>query len=112
MSNSTVLGIDIGGTNTKLGLVEPDGSLRRSGKIPTDARGTDPAPFFRRLFAAMDALAGEPGLLGIGVSTHGEIDRERRRSIIPGNAPAIRNYDMRGAIEERYGLPVSAAWDS
>lgn len=106
--NATVLGIDIGGTNTKLGLIRPDGSIDRTGKIPTDARGSDPAPFFARLFAATDELVASAGadLIGIGISAHGEVDRERRRPIIAGNTPALRNVDVRGAVERRYGLPV------
>lgn len=109
MSAPTVLGIDIGGTNTKLGLVTPDGAIRSPGKIPTDARGSSPEPFFARLFPALDALVAEAGgdLIGIGISAHGEVDRERRRPIIAGNTPALRNVDVRGRVEARYpGLPV------
>ena len=104
----SVLGIDIGGTNTKLGLVQPDGTIRLSSKIPTNAKGSNPDDFFARLFAAVDDLRAAAGadLLGIGVSAHGEVDRERRRPIIAGNTPALRNVDVRGRIEQRYGLPV------
>ena len=103
-----VLGIDIGGTNTKLGLIRPDGSITGSSSIPTEARGTDAVPFFARLFAATDALVQNAGsdLIGIGISAHGEVDRERRRPIIAGNTPALRNVDVRGAIEDHYKLPV------
>lgn len=103
-----ILGIDIGGTSTKLGLVQPDGVVRSSGKFPTDAMGSSPDAFISRLFKATDELvvtAGE-GLLGVGISAHGEIDRERRRPIIAGNTPALRNVDVRGAVERRYHLPV------
>ncbi|HVU13220.1 MAG TPA: ROK family protein, partial [Phototrophicaceae bacterium] len=103
-----VLGIDIGGTYTKLGLVQSDGTIRTSNKFPTDAKGSRPDPFFAHLFPALDALiaAGGADLLGIGISTHGEVDHERRRPIIAGNNPALRNVDIRGALEARYPLPV------
>ncbi|MBK8034441.1 MAG: ROK family protein [Chloroflexi bacterium] len=104
----TALGIDIGGTATKLAVLQPDGTIIQRDKIPTEARGIDPAPFFTRLFAAADGLV-EPyreSLVGIGISAHGEVDRERRRPIIAGNTPALRNVDVRGALEARYGLPV------
>lgn len=108
VTRRTALSIDIGGTHTKLGLTRPDGEILSSAKIPTDAQGTSPDPFFSRLFPALDALIGQAGddLLGIGISAHGEVDRERRRPIIAGNTPALRNVDLRGAIEDRYGLPV------
>ncbi len=104
-----VLGIDIGGTNTKLGLVQPNGDIQLSRKIPTDAKGTSPDAFFNRLFTATDELieaASGTQLLGIGISAHGEVDRERRRPIIAGNTPALRNVDVRGKVEAQYGLSV------
>ncbi|MFN8450426.1 MAG: ROK family protein [Anaerolineae bacterium] len=103
-----ILGIDIGGTHTKLGLVQADGTVRSPGKIPTNATGSSPDPFFDRLFPAIDELVAAAGadLIGIGISAHGEVDRERRRPIIAGNTPALRNVDVRGAVERRYSLPV------
>lgn len=104
-----VLACDIGGTATKLGLIQPNGTVLHATRIPTEAHGTDPAPFFARLFVALDALLAQAGaapLLGIGVSAHGEVDRERRRPIIAGNTPALRNVDVRGMIEQRYQRPV------
>jgi glucokinase len=109
MQTPTVLAIDIGGTNTKLGLIHHDGSIRHSGKIPTEAHGDSAEPFFASLFEATDALVVQAGadLIGIGISAHGEVDRERRRPIITGNTPALRNVDIRTPIEARYGLPVA-----
>jgi glucokinase len=108
MSSPNVLGIDIGGTNTKLGLVQPDGSIRASRKIRTEASGSSPDTFFSRLFVAMDDLlaAGQADVIGIGISSHGEVDRERRRPIICPNTPALRNVDLRGALEQHSGLPA------
>jgi len=108
MTTPTVLGIDIGGTHTKLGLVTPDGAIRSASKIPTDARGSNPEPFFERLFPVLEPLIAEvdTDLIGIGISAHGEVDSERRRPIIAGNTPALRNVDVRGRIEARFGLPV------
>ena len=101
----TVLGIDIGGTNTKIGLVHPDGTLISSRKMPTNAH-TTPDDFFRRLFSLTDPLIEGKTLLGIGISAHGELDPERRRPIIAPNTPALRNVDVRGEIERRYNLPT------
>ena len=65
----TVLGIDIGGTATKLAVVQPDGTITHQDKIPTEARGTDPEPFFTRLFALTDGLVEQSrdSLIGIVV---------------------------------------------
>jgi glucokinase len=104
-----VLGIDIGGTHTKFGLVQPDGTLRMSGKITTEATGASAEPFFRRLFEALDPLIASGGadLIGIGISSHGELDQERRRPMICPNTPALRSIDVRGKIECYGKLPVT-----
>src|SRR5215207_6704112 len=94
-----VLCVDIGGTHTKLGFVDASGAIRDFRRIPTDARGTDPQPYLNHLFQQIDTMIAstEPdSLLGIGISTAGELDSERRRIIIAGNTVALRNYDLRG----------------
>lgn len=102
------LGVDVGGTNTKMGLVSPDGTITHFRRIPTDCKGTDPGPFLTRLLPALESLLKEAGnpVAGIGVSMHGEVDAESRGPIIAGNTPALRNFDMHGLLEEHFGLPV------
>jgi glucokinase len=104
-----VLAFDVGGTSTKIGLVAPDGTISHLRRIPTDAHGSDPSPFVLRLLAELDALLtdADGDLLGIGASMHGEIDDQRRGPVIAGNTPALRGFDMRGALEARFRLPVS-----
>lgn len=108
MASSLALGVDIGGTSTKLGLVERSGTITAQYRLPTDAHGNDPDPFLTRLYAAIDGVLAQAGreIVGIGVSTHGEVDAERRGPIIAGNTPALRNVDLRGRLEARYHLPV------
>ncbi len=107
-SNRVAVGVDVGGTHTKLGLVDSAGRISAFQRIPTDARGTDPGPFVTRLLARIDGLLAEAGaeVVGIGVSMHGELDAERRGPIIASNTPALRNFDMRGTLEAHYRLPV------
>ncbi len=67
---SVVLGIDIGGTNTKFGLVEQNGGIVSRHRIPTHA--DQPASdFFDRLFGEIQDLKGdvsdEVEVKGIGV---------------------------------------------
>lgn len=103
-----VLSIDIGGSFTKLGLVNATGEIKHPRKIPTQAQGNDPTPFFDHLFRATAPLIADAGahLLGIGISAHGEIDTERRMPIIAGNTPALRLVDIRGTVEKQFGVPV------
>lgn len=102
------LGIDIGGSNTKLGLVNARGELRAFRRFPTEARGRDPGPFLDQLFAHADAVMAEAGgaVIGVGVSTHGYIDDARNGPVVCGNTPALAGVNLRGLLAERYRLPA------
>jgi glucokinase len=107
-SNDLALGIDIGGTNTKFGLVDRTGQILVAGRFSTGAFGTDPTPFLTRLGTHLDGILRQAPAhpLGIGISTHGYIDDERRRPLACLSTPALRGVDLRGWAERRFGLPV------
>ena len=65
-----VLGVDIGGTNTAMGLVDREGCCLASASMPT--QGDQPAAvFFQRLHvraqALLDSLGTGVDLLAIGI---------------------------------------------
>lgn len=63
------IGIDIGGTNTKFGIVDLEGNILKESKIPTDAYPDFPS-FLEALVAALKKIQNECGqnrLLGIGI---------------------------------------------
>jgi glucokinase len=69
-SKKIVLGVDLGGTNTKFGYVDRGGNCLASTSIPTNA--SQPADvFFRRLWEAskrlFNDLPGKCQLMGIGI---------------------------------------------
>jgi glucokinase len=105
---SLVLGIDVGGTGTKMGLVDTTGHLTAFRKIPTNAHGDDPAPFLTRFYKQIDQIIASTDhkIAGIGVSMHGELDNDHQGPIICSNTPALRGIFMRDLLEERYQLPV------
>ena len=107
-SEQMALGIDIGGTNTKLGLVDDSGIVTSFSSFPTQAKGTDPTPFLENLgrYVSQVIASMEAELIGIGVCAHGYIDDERRGPIICEGTPAIRGFDLRAWLEENFGLPV------
>ncbi len=102
------IGIDIGGTHAKIGLVSVDGAISAFRRIPTRAQGTDPDPFLEDLIAnAREVRIAAPAPpVGIGISTHGYIDDARRGPIVCANTPALRGVDLRGLFAETFGLPV------
>lgn len=69
MEHSLVLGIDIGGTNTKFGVVDSTGHIIDQGSIVT-CENADPNHFMDRLEAQLNPLFekyGKENFLGIGV---------------------------------------------
>jgi glucokinase len=105
---SVALGLDIGGTKTKLGIVDNTGMVTGFRSFPTRARGTDPNRFLQDLSENIAKVLASTGIdvIGIGVCAHGYIDDERRGPIICENTPAIRGFDLHAWLEEKFGLPV------
>ena len=107
-------GIDIGGTNTALGLVDKSGTCLADTSIPT--RATEPVEsFLPRLYEAADALwepfAGAYSLAGIGIGApnanyySGTIEK----------APNLNWGDvvpLRELVTTRFGVPVALTNDA
>ena len=101
------VGVDIGGTHTKLALVDTRGKIAEFERIETSAYG-DPQPFLDELVRRIESLCGErQRVIGIGLSVHGYIDVERKGPIVCPNTPALRGLDLRELMQESFGLPVA-----
>ena len=101
------VGVDIGGTHTKLALVDARGKIAEFERIETSAFG-DPQPFLDELVRRIESLRGErQRVIGIGLSVHGYIDAERKGPIVCPNTPALRGLDLRELMQESFGLPVA-----
>ncbi|MDG2219916.1 MAG: ROK family protein [Rubripirellula sp.] len=72
------LGIDVGGTNVKLGLVDAGGTVHRRGTTPTPALGTPQRIFdFAMQFAMQqleDLARSQSDLAGVGLAVPGVLD--------------------------------------
>ena len=113
--SKTYLGVDIGGTAVKLGLVDETGKVlcRAERSVSFDGYKT---PILDTVQAAIrDFLSGHdvPKLEGIGVSATGQIDS--RRGVVAGtcgNFPGWIGVDIKGTLERAFGLPVTVANDA
>ena len=109
------LGVDIGGTAVKLGLVDENGQVvsRAERSVSFDGYKT---PILNTVTAAIrDFIAPHdaPALAGIGVSATGQIDS--RRGVVAGtcgNFPGWIGVDIKGTLEREFGLPVTVANDA
>jgi glucokinase len=103
-----VLGIDVGGTNTKLGLVSTTGEVSSFRSFPTEAHGDSPDEFLHNLFSNVQELLVCAGtqVTGIGLSVHGYTDEARHGPILCLNTPALHGVDLKTPLENRFNLPV------
>ena len=109
------LGVDIGGTAVKLGLVDETGRVlaRAERSVSFDGYKT---PILDTVTAAIRELLAPhdaPALAGIGVSATGQIDS--RRGVVAGtcgNFPGWIGVDIKGTLERAFGLPVTVANDA
>lgn len=104
------VGIDLGGTNIAVGIVNKEGEVLRKTSVP--ARAERP---FDQIFADMAAcirkLLNETGIKeseieSIGIGTPGCIDTEKGILIFAGNFKYGKNVDYRAEMAKHFKIPV------
>lgn len=106
-----VVGIDLGGTAIKAGVVQPDGTLSARLERPTPpARDTDTV--VAAMVEVVDALRAEAnGAVGaVGVAVPGIIDEARGVAVMAANL-GWRDAPVRALLADKTGLPVALGHD-
>jgi len=109
-------GVDLGGTNIKVGLVDDDGRTLAFHTEPTLV-GKGPDDVCRRMGAGVHTVAGMAGvapaaIARVGLGTPGPQDLKAGTIIRAGNLPGFDGYPVREAVSRACGLPVSFANDA
>lgn len=108
MGDVCAVGIDIGGTFTKVGLVAADGSVRHMARLRTAAH-SDPADYLDQLCALVSEL-NRAHPIGIGLSLPGFLDPDLRSIQFNPNTPSLVGIDFVSLLE-RFRLPVMIEQD-
>jgi glucokinase len=103
VSGPAVIGIDLGGTNVRAGVVV-DGRLARVETRTIRGQGTE-AEVLEDLFGAVDSVAG-PGVAGIGAGVPSIIDLKTGTVYDVQNIPSWTKVPLKGLLEDRYRLPA------
>jgi glucokinase len=98
------VGIDIGGTHTKLAIVSADGGIQHMETLPTAAR-RDPRDYLERLVRSVDGLVRGVKVTGIGLAAAGFLSSDRRSVRYNPNTPALVGIDF-VSLFDPLGLPV------
>ncbi|HWF66764.1 MAG TPA: ROK family protein, partial [Acidobacteriaceae bacterium] len=110
ISEKWALGVDIGGTNVKAGLVNQRGEVMLPEHRPTSAAGgakSIAAATEKVIAAILAANAGERMLGGIGIASAGAIDVSRGTVFAATeNLPGWTGFPLRTHFAEKFGVPV------
>jgi glucokinase-like ROK family protein len=111
------IGVDLGGTSVKAGLVDQKGNVTFPAQVPTEAsQGRDAiaAQLAKAIEQVLDQ-AGKAGIApcGLGIASAGAIDA-RDGSIFAAteNLPGWSGFDLRGFAESRFHLPTCVINDA
>jgi len=110
-----VVGIDLGATKIRLGLVSPLDAVAAVRQIPTHAH-LGPASVVERMTAAVDELAAclpsGQQLAGAGICSPGPVDHTTGMLLDPPNLQGLHHTPLRDLLAVRLGLPVVIEHDA
>lgn len=104
------IGIDFGGTNVKLALVDEEGRIRARSRFAT-GQASSQAAWLDEVERQVRQLCAAGGvsrrsLAGIGVGVPGFVDFERGFIHDLTNVPGWTGVRLRDLLQERFGLPA------
>ncbi|HHT9109133.1 MAG TPA: ROK family protein [Candidatus Wunengus sp. YC63] len=123
MSNY-VIGIDLGGTNLRTGLVDRNGKIHHRLSIKTE-NNADPQTISNQIFYLIDEIinvgAGlkpaPTNIIGVGLGSPGLVDKQGETILFSPNLPLWRNIPIKRMVSERFSVPCvlendanAAAW--
>ncbi|MEW6357105.1 MAG: ROK family protein [Planctomycetota bacterium] len=116
-----VIGIDLGGTNIKAGVVDLKGKVVRSGSIPSEVeKGREAVA--KNICRAAEKVMKQAGVKlrnvrGVGLGVPGTLDLKAGVILFSPNLPCLNEAPIRDLVSERLGAPVvlendanAAAW--
>jgi len=108
---SYVVGVDVGGTNIKLGIVHPSGKVIARTSFTTKLFASNKAKLIAALAAAIKENIAQAGLsnkdiAGIGIGLPGLVDNAAGIVRFLPNIPGWRNVRLKAILENKLKLPV------
>lgn len=100
-----IAGIDIGGTNFRIGLVEADGSVGRLTKTPVEQVFSTREPL-ADLSAFLTGFFRGEQVEAVAIGFPATLDRARRTVLQAPNVPFMENLPVVEALEKALGIPV------
>ena len=107
-SNRLFVGVDVGGTNIKIGIVDDEGRTVTKTKFPTMA-DKEAALSMVKAKECIDKLLSDAGrkldeVDAIGLGTPGPLDVRAGMILTPNNLPGWRNEPVKEQLEQALSL--------
>ncbi|MBX7236204.1 MAG: ROK family protein [Caldilineales bacterium] len=110
-----VVGIDLGATKIRLGLVSPQDAIVAARQIPTNATEGANA-VVERIVTEVDALAGDlpsdSRIAAVGICSPGPVDHVSGMLLDPPNLQGLHHTPLRDLLAARLSLPVVIEHDA
>lgn len=101
------IGIDIGGTHTKIGVVNQEGNVLEFRKIPSEVNEGMLETYLGHINDHVKELAQKhANIKGIGISLLGPVNENQTGSVFPVNAPILQGANLKEVFESNFHLPV------
>ncbi|HJW16187.1 MAG TPA: ROK family protein [Flavisolibacter sp.] len=104
MNQGSIIGIDLGGTNIRGGLVEKNGLKEIQSKKLTAHHNADDV--LQQLFELTDTLINT-SVTAIGIGVPGLVDQQTGTVFDVVNIPSWKKVPLKRLMEDRYKLPVA-----
>ena len=111
MTQSEVIGVDLGGTAIKLGRFAQDGTCFESISIPTPQPST-PEAVIEAIATAVIQLNSEKKAVAIGLGMPGPADAEGKIALVSINLSGWHNVPIAEELEAKTSLPTVIANDA
>lgn len=109
-------GVDVGGTNIKLGLIDDLGQIVAKAKFPTQPAKSPEIAIEQvkiRLLQLIEPTEFDwSDVAAVGLGTPGPMDISRGVILTPTNLPGWHNFPIRDQLSESLGKPVTFANDA
>jgi glucokinase len=104
----TAVGIDIGGTTTKIALVDAEGNISNFTSIKTVDALNQREKYLEDLYSNVYQVISNTGsdCVGIGVSMLGLQMEDGSGTLYSANAPGFNRFNIRSALQKKFNMSV------
>ncbi|MBU0533914.1 MAG: ROK family protein [Candidatus Omnitrophica bacterium] len=108
-----IIGLDLGGTFIKIGVVDENGEILEKTELPTP-QGQGRAQVIKVMSESINNCLNDSSrgkFLGIGIGTPGLVDEDGKVFLAP-NLPDWNNLNLKKIFEEKFSIPVKVENDA